>query len=49
MVMFTFMAMSEVALVLSVLVEVVDGICSRKYQGFLEALLEAHPPLGWEF
>ena len=28
------------------LVEVVDDLCDREHQGFLEAPLEAHPLLG---
>ena len=38
--------MREVALMLSVLVEVVDDVGNRQHCGFLKATLEANPPLG---
>ena len=44
--MFTLMAKREVVLTFHVLVEVVDDIGDREYQGFLEIPLEAHPLLG---
>ena len=44
--MFALMDTSEVALMLSVLVEVVGNIDDREHYGFLVAPPEAHPPLG---
>ena len=44
--MFTLMVTREVVLTFHVLVEVVDDMGGWEYQGFLEAPLEPHPPLG---
>ena len=44
--MFALTNTSEVMLMLSVLVEVVDDVGDREHHGFLGAPLEAHPPLG---
>ena len=45
---FMFRGRSEVASMLDMLVEAVDDICNREHHGFLEAPLEAYPPLGVE-
>ena len=43
--MFAPTDMTNVAPVLSMLVEVVDNVDDREHPGFLEASLGAHPPL----
>ena len=44
--MFALMNMSEMALMLGMLVEVVDNVGDREHKGFLEAPQEAHPLMG---
>ena len=44
--MFALIHMSDMALMLAVLVEVVDNVGNREHCGFLEAPLESHPPMG---
>ena len=46
LVVFALTDMSEVALVLSELMEVADDVGDREHHGFIEASPEAHPPLG---
>ena len=46
LVMFALMNMSDMALMLGVLVELVDNVGNREHCGFLEAPMESHSPLG---